>query len=99
MLTSNEAVPNKGHKDPSQGFVTGYGQSDTHALILSDCTRNPHKSAGRPYATVTGKEITAMVKAPPSVEKRLRNGSSRLITLNTMHAATMRSGKMVLSDA
>ncbi|MDG1377751.1 MAG: hypothetical protein P8P56_12225 [Yoonia sp.] len=69
MLTSNEAVPNNGQKDPSQGFVTGYGQSDTHAQILSDGAPNLHKSAGKPYATITGKEITAMVKSPPSVEK------------------------------
>ena len=70
MLTSNELVLVNGHKDPSQGFVTGYGQSDTHTLILSNGTPNPHKSAGRPYATITCKEITAMVKDPPSVEKK-----------------------------
>lgn len=70
MLTSNELALVNGHKDNSQGFVTGYGQSDTHSLTLSDCTRNTHKSAGTPYGTITGKEITAMVKDPPSVTKK-----------------------------
>ena len=70
MPTSNELALVNGHKDNSQGFVTGYGQSDTHAPILNDGTHNPHKSAGTPYATITGKEITAMVKDPPSVEKK-----------------------------
>lgn len=50
-------------------FATGYGQSDTHAKILSDGRSNPSESAGKPYATVTGAEIAAMVKEPPSVPK------------------------------
>ena len=70
MPTSNELVLVNEHKDNSQGFVTGYGQSDTHAPILNDGTNNPHKSAGTRYATITGKEIAAMVKNPPSVDKK-----------------------------
>jgi len=50
-------------------FVTGCGQSDTHALILSDGKSNPHASAGQPYDTLTGADIVAMVKNPPSVPK------------------------------
>ncbi len=50
-------------------FVTGYGQSDTHALTLSDGRPNPHESAGKPYATLTGSDIAKLVKEPPSVPK------------------------------
>jgi putative DNA primase/helicase len=50
-------------------FATGYGQSDTHALTLREGKPNPHNSAGTPYATITGKEVVAMVKEPPSVAK------------------------------
>lgn len=50
-------------------FVTGYGQSDTHALILHDGAANPHESAGKPYDTLTGSDIAALVKDPPSVPK------------------------------
>ena len=51
------------------GYITGFGQSDTHAVILSDGRQNPHKSSGAPYGTVTGQEIVEMVEAPPSVPK------------------------------
>lgn len=50
-------------------FVSGYGQSDTHAAILNDGRPNPHKSAGTPYSTITAREIVAMVQTPPSVPK------------------------------
>jgi len=50
-------------------FVTGYGQSDTHARTLHDGSANPHESAGTPYATITGASIAEMVKKPPSVPK------------------------------
>ena len=50
-------------------FVTGYGQSDTRALTLSDGRPNPHESAGKPYQTITGQEIAKMVLNPPSVPK------------------------------
>jgi|GEM_PF-653571 len=50
-------------------FVMGYGQSDTHARTLHDGSANPHKSAGKPYATITGAGIAKMVKEPPTVPK------------------------------
>jgi len=50
-------------------FVTGYGQSDTHARTLHDGSANPHESAGTPYATITGAGIAKMVNEPPSVPK------------------------------
>ena len=50
-------------------FCTGWGQSDTHAAILSDGRKNPHKSAGTPYEAVTAKEIVKLVKTPPSMPK------------------------------
>ena len=69
MPTSNETVPNNEHKVNSQGFVTGYGQSDTHALTLSDGRPNPHQSAGLPYNTVSGADVFAMANNPPNVAK------------------------------
>ena len=50
-------------------FVSGSGQNDTHVRILSDGRQNSHKSAGRPYATVSCADILKMVKEPPSVPK------------------------------
>lgn len=50
-------------------FASGYGQSDTHAVTLSDGRPNPSKSAGQPYDLIDGKQIVAMVKNPPSVPK------------------------------
>lgn len=50
-------------------FVTGFGQSDTHAATLNDGRQNPHKSASTPYGTITAREIVAMVRTPPSVPK------------------------------
>lgn|GEM_PF-1729210 len=50
-------------------LVTGWGQSDTHALVLNDGRRNGSSDAGKPYVGITGVEITAMIKNPPSVEK------------------------------
>ena len=55
------------HEKPA--FVTGYGQSDTRALTLSDGRPNPHESAGKPYQTITGQEIASLVQNPPSVPK------------------------------
>jgi putative DNA primase/helicase len=50
-------------------FVTGYGQSDTHARSLHDGSANPHESAATAYATITGAGIAKMVKEPPTVPK------------------------------
>lgn len=49
----------------TRAFVTGFGQSDTHAPILSDGRPNSHKEAGKPYAKITGKAIATMVGTPP----------------------------------
>lgn len=50
-------------------LVTGRGQSDTHAIEFNDGRKNPHPSAGHPYAGLTGAELTAMIKNPPTVPK------------------------------
>lgn len=56
-------------------FPTGYGERDTHAIQIT-CREtgrlkpNPHASAGKPYATVTGADIAKMVDNPPSVPKK-----------------------------
>lgn len=50
-------------------FVTGRGQSDTHAVTLNSGEPNPSRHAGKPYSTITGREIAAMVKDPPAVPK------------------------------
>lgn len=50
-------------------FPTGVGQSDTHAIVLSNGRPNPHPSAGTDYATITGRDIVAMVASPQSVAK------------------------------
>jgi hypothetical protein len=45
------------------GFVTGLGQSDTHAILI-DGKPNPHPSAGNPYETITGNAIARLVREP-----------------------------------
>lgn len=68
-----EVVPNASGSaakaDPV--LVTGYGQSDTHALTLSDGNRNPNSSAGTPYAGISLHELEAMIEAPQSRDKSL----------------------------
>ncbi|MBJ2153865.1 DUF927 domain-containing protein [Paracoccus sp. IB05] len=54
---------------PALSFASGFGQSDTHVLTLSDGRPNPAKMVGQPYNTVDGQQIIAMVKSPPSVPK------------------------------
>ncbi len=50
-------------------FLTGFGQSDTHALILSDGKPNLRETAGKPYSGISGRDLVAMVKAPQSCVK------------------------------
>ena len=50
-------------------YITGHGQKDTHSVTLNDGRRNPRKSAGTPYETITGEQIVPMVADPPSVPK------------------------------
>ena len=64
----NEAPPATAAK-VSALFATGVGQSDTHAIILSDGTRNPHPSAGMDYNTISARTIAAMMLAPQEVPK------------------------------
>lgn len=59
----------KSGADTAPAFVTGRGQSDTHAVTLNSGKPNPSKDAGKPYSTVTGREIAAMVQNPPAVPK------------------------------
>lgn len=49
-----------------RAFPTGWGQSDTHALLLNDGRPNPSKDAGKPYAVITSRAIVAMVRNPPA---------------------------------
>ena len=61
--------------DTTPRMVTGFGQSDTHAIEI-DCKEtgevkpNPHVLAGQPYGTITGKDIAAMAKAPTAKSKQ-----------------------------
>ena len=50
-------------------FMTGFGQSDTHAVHLNDGRANPHKAAGTPYGGISESQVVAMVKAPQSCPK------------------------------
>jgi hypothetical protein len=50
-------------------FVTGWGQADTHAESLNDGRPNPAETAGTPYLGITGREIVALMRDPPSVPK------------------------------
>jgi hypothetical protein len=50
-------------------FPTGFGQSDTHAKILSDGRPNPSSLAGTPYGTIDGMTIEAMLARPQRVPK------------------------------
>lgn len=52
--------------DVGLAFVSGCGQSDTHSVALSNGQPNPHQTAGTPDTPITGREIAAMVKAPPA---------------------------------
>lgn len=50
-------------------FPSGFGQSESHALTLSDGRSNSHKDAGHPYKTVSAHEIRVMAKEPSSKKK------------------------------
>ena len=50
-------------------FLTGYGQSDTHALTLSDGRPNPHRAAGTPYGGISGRELVALIRDPQTCAK------------------------------
>lgn len=49
----------------TRACVTGWGQHDTHAPVLSDGRPNPHPSEGTPYAMVGPAAIAQMVRNPP----------------------------------
>lgn len=56
-------------------MVTGWGQSDTHALEITSAKTgetipNPHAKAGQDYQTITGREIAAMAANPTAQEKQ-----------------------------
>ena len=50
-------------------FPTGFGQSDTRATILNDGRPNPSPLAGTPYATITSRQIVAMLANPQRAPK------------------------------
>lgn len=53
-------------------MVTGFGQSDTHALeieTVQGTAPNPHPSAGKDYNTITARDIARMAGSPDSREK------------------------------
>lgn len=56
-------------------MVTGWGQSDTHALEITstktgETIPNPHARAGQDYQTISGREIAAMAANPAAEEKQ-----------------------------
>ncbi len=48
----------------SKGFLTAFGQHDSHALILASGARNHSPAAGRPYSRIGWSEILRLAKAP-----------------------------------
>ena len=50
-------------------FPSGFGQSESHALTLSDGRSNSHSDAGHPYKTVSAHDIRLMAKNPSSKPK------------------------------
>lgn len=77
-------------------LVTGWGQSDTHATILRDGRRNPSVDAGQPYVGITGRELAAMIRNPPSVEKSRAQwmiGSDYLASDARDHEAQRQNGR------
>ena len=50
-------------------YCTGFGQFDTHAETLSSGEKNKSPKGGTDYTGITGKEIVAMVRNPPSGPK------------------------------
>ena len=54
---------------PKVRFPTGSGQSETHAITLSNGRLNLHPLAGADYVTITAPEIAALVLAPQNVPK------------------------------
>ena len=54
---------------PRPHFPTGLGQSETHAITLSDGRPNSHPMAGADYNAITAPEIAAMVLAPQDLPK------------------------------
>lgn len=68
-------------------FCTGYGASDTHALILNDGRANPHSSAGQPYSIIDLNAVIAMIANPPTVAK----DQGQWIIPSSYHEADARS--------
>ena len=52
-----------------RAFPTGFGQSDTRAMVLNDGRPNPSPLAGTPYETITSRQIVAMLSNPQRVPK------------------------------
>lgn len=67
-MTRAERAFEAPHTAATAAFVTGFGQSDSHSEEI-DGKPNPHPSAGKPYSTITGKEIARLVREPQSVPK------------------------------
>jgi|GEM_PF-1837914 len=51
------------------GFLTAFGQRDSHAIKLATGEPNRSRRAGTPYCRITWREIVQLAKAPAAAEK------------------------------
>jgi hypothetical protein len=51
------------------GFLTAFGQRDSHAITLATGEPNCSRRAGTPYCAITWREIVQLAKAPAAAEK------------------------------
>ncbi|MFZ3585083.1 hypothetical protein ACOI1H_23540 [Loktanella sp. DJP18] len=51
------------------GFLTAFGQHDSHAITLATGVPNRSPRAGTPYRGITWREIVQLAKAPAAAEK------------------------------
>lgn len=81
LNNSGKATPNDRHRHTEQadrngpqgangqGFLTAFGQRDSHAVTLADGRQNHSPKAGTPYSQITWLEILHRALHPASVDK------------------------------
>ena len=74
-----------------RAFPTGLGQKHTHSLTLNHGRPNKAVHAGKPYDTITGQQIAAMVRTPPAAVPK---GQARWFIPSTYSDADARSAEV-----
>jgi len=73
----------RAHQPPGEGgelgFLTAYGSTDSHAVVLADGSRNSSPRAGKPYGRILWRGIAELVATPGARVK----DRAQLVVLST----------------